>query len=179
MSAIFFAALLYLPQFMSKQLGYSAVGSGAGLLPMMGVFAVTSFIAGPLYERLGPKVIVSAGAACLAARDLPRCRASTTETAYRDLVAGHGRARHRRRAVLLVGHDGGGDGARGQSRRALPAAIIYMFQIAGGSIGLGLNTAIVVTAASLSDGIRAAFVVDAILGGDRPSRLTCFCRRHG
>ncbi len=35
-SAIFFAALLYLPQFMSKNLGFTAMGSGAGLLPMMG-----------------------------------------------------------------------------------------------------------------------------------------------
>jgi EmrB/QacA subfamily drug resistance transporter len=51
MSAIFFAALLYLPQFMSKELGYSAIGAGAGLLPMMGMFALTSFIAGPLYAR--------------------------------------------------------------------------------------------------------------------------------
>ena len=67
MSAIFFAALLYLPQFMTKHLGYSAIGSGAGLLPMMGIFAVTSFIAGPLYDRLGAKIVVSAGAAFLAA----------------------------------------------------------------------------------------------------------------
>ena len=29
-SAIFFSALLYLPQFMAKQLGFSAVGAGAG-----------------------------------------------------------------------------------------------------------------------------------------------------
>ena len=67
MSAIFFAALLYLPQFMTKQLNYSAVGSGAGLLPMMGTFALVSFVAGPLYERLGAKIVVSAGAAFLAA----------------------------------------------------------------------------------------------------------------
>jgi hypothetical protein len=40
-----------------------------------------------------------------------------------------------------------------------------MFQIAGGSIGLGLNTAIVVSAASLGAGIRSAFVFDAILAG--------------
>jgi hypothetical protein len=33
MSAIFFAALLYLPQFMEKELGFSAVEAGAGLLP--------------------------------------------------------------------------------------------------------------------------------------------------
>ena len=66
MSAIFFASLLYLPQFMTKVLGYSALRSGAGLLPLMGVFALTSFTAGPLYTRLRPKVIVSLGAAFLA-----------------------------------------------------------------------------------------------------------------
>ena len=32
---------------------------------MMAVFAVTSFVAGGLYARLGPKLIVSAGAVCL------------------------------------------------------------------------------------------------------------------
>jgi len=47
-SAIFFAALRYLPQFMPKVLGFNAVSSGAGLLPMMGTFMVTSFIAGRL-----------------------------------------------------------------------------------------------------------------------------------
>jgi len=62
MSAIFFAALLYLPQFMEKVLKFSAVESGAGLLPMMGTFAVTSFVAGRLYARLGPKVSVTGGA---------------------------------------------------------------------------------------------------------------------
>src|SRR5438874_11363561 len=41
MSAIFFASLLYLPQFMTKVLGCSALGSGARLLPLMGVFAIT------------------------------------------------------------------------------------------------------------------------------------------
>ena len=40
MSAIFFAALLYLPQFMQKILGWDPLEAGAGLLPMMGVFAV-------------------------------------------------------------------------------------------------------------------------------------------
>ena len=49
------------------------------------------------------------------------------------------------------------------SRASLAGGIVYMFQIAGGSIGLGLNTALVVTAGSLVDGIRRAFFVDAIL----------------
>jgi MFS family permease len=47
------------------------------------------------------------------------------------------------------------------SRASLAGAIIYMFQIAGGAVGLGLNTALVVTAPSLVDGIRVAFLVDA------------------
>ena len=38
-----------------------------------------------------------------------------------------------------------------------------MFQIAGRSIGLGLNTAIVATAPTLVRGIRTAFFVDAVL----------------
>ena len=35
MSATFFAALLYLPQFMQKILGYTPFEAGLGLLPMM------------------------------------------------------------------------------------------------------------------------------------------------
>jgi hypothetical protein len=42
MSAIFFAALLYLPQYMEVVLHYSAIRSGAGLLPMMAVFFSTA-----------------------------------------------------------------------------------------------------------------------------------------
>ena len=55
MSAVFFAALLFLPQFFQKILGDNPLEAGAGLLPMMVVFAVTSFVAGGLYERLGAK----------------------------------------------------------------------------------------------------------------------------
>lgn len=55
MSPTFFVALVYLPEFMQKILGYSPVEAGLGLLPMMGVFALVSFVSGPLYERLGPR----------------------------------------------------------------------------------------------------------------------------
>jgi hypothetical protein len=50
-----------------------------------------------------------------------------------------------------------------KSKSSLAGAIIYMAQIAGGSIGLGLNTALVVTAPSLPEGIAIAFKVDAAL----------------
>jgi MFS family permease len=50
-----------------------------------------------------------------------------------------------------------------ESRASLAGGIVYMFQIAGGSVGLGLNTAIVATADSLPEGIETAFRVDAAL----------------
>src|SRR3954447_19602401 len=51
MSAVFFAAMLYLPQLMINVLGYSPIGAGAGMLPMMATFAAVSFAAGNLYNR--------------------------------------------------------------------------------------------------------------------------------
>jgi len=161
MSAIFFAALLYLPQYMEVVLHYSAIRSGAGLLPMMGVFAVTSFVAGGLYGRLGPRVAVSAGAALLAI-GIFLLSFLGGSASYWALVPGM--------CVL-----GAGVGlfyssvttaavtALDPARSSLAGGIVYMCQIAGGAIGLGLNTAIVLSAATLSEGIRLAFRVDAIL----------------
>jgi EmrB/QacA subfamily drug resistance transporter len=161
MSAIFFAALLYLPQFMAKVLNYSAVGAGAGLLPMMGTFAIVSFVAGPLYERLGAKIVVSAGAIFLMLGIFLLSFTGETTT-YDDLIPGM--------AVLGVGVGlfyssitTAAITALDPSRASLAGGIVYMFQIAGGSIGLGLNTAIVVTAASLTGGISTAFLMDAML----------------
>jgi EmrB/QacA subfamily drug resistance transporter len=161
MSAIFFAALLYLPQFMTKVLGYSAMTSGAGLLPMMGTFAIVSFVAGPLYERFGPKLVVSAGALFLTV-GIYLLSLLSEATPYSGLIPGM--------AILGVGVGlfyssitTAAITALDPSRASLAGGIIYMFQIAGGSIGLGLNTALVVTAASLAEGINIAFLVDAIL----------------
>jgi EmrB/QacA subfamily drug resistance transporter len=159
MSAIFFASLLYLPQFMSKVLGFSAVRSGAGLLPMMVLFAVTSFVAGALYQRLGAKLIVSLGAACLAVGIF---MLSFLDDSYRSIVPG----------MIVLGIGVGlfyssittaAVTALDPSRSSLAGGIVYMCQIAGGAIGLGINTAIVVSAGNLTDGISTAFRVDALL----------------
>jgi EmrB/QacA subfamily drug resistance transporter len=140
MSAIFFAALLYLPQFMQKILGYSPLKSGAGLLPMMGLFALTSFIAGPLYSKLGPKLIVSLGAAAIAI-GMFLLSLLGKSAGYGSLVVG----------MLILGIGIGlfyssittaAVTALDAARAALAGGIIYMFQIAGGSIGLGLNTTV-------------------------------------
>src|SRR5206468_1763406 len=161
MSALFFAALLYLPQFMTKLLRFSAAASGAGLLPMMGVFALTSFVAGPLYERAGPKLMVSSGAAFLAAGIFLLSRVDAT-TSFDGLVPG----------MVVLGIGVGlfyasvttaAVTAVDASRSSLAGGIVYMFQVAGGSIGLGLNTAIAQTADTLVSGISRAFAVDGVL----------------
>ena len=161
MSAIFFAALLYLPQFMQKQLGYSPLKAGAGLLPMMGTFAAMSFASGPLYSRLGPKRIVSIGAALLAAGIFMLSRLDAG-TDFVELVPG----------MVVLGLGVGtfyssittaGVTALDEARASLAGGIIYMCQIAGGAVGLGLNTALVATADTPVEGIRTAFVVDAVL----------------
>ena len=161
MSAIFFAALLYLPQFMQQQLGFSALASGAGLLPLMGAFAVTSFVAGSLYNRLGPKISVSAGAALLAI-GIFWLSGLSGSSIYSSLVAG----------MLVLGAGVGlfyssittaAVTALDPSQSSLAGGIVYMCQIAGGAVGLGLNTAIVLASTTLPDGIQVAFRVDAVL----------------
>ncbi|HUU25063.1 MAG TPA: MFS transporter, partial [Methyloceanibacter sp.] len=152
---------LYLPQFMFKVLNFSAIESGAGLLPMMGTFAVTSFVAGRFYERLGPKFSVTLGAVLLAT-GMFLLSAIDPMTVYDQLIFG----------MVVLGIGVGlfyssittaAITALDPSRASLAGAIVYMCQIAGGSIGLGLNTAIVVSASSLAEGIHTAFLVDGAM----------------
>jgi EmrB/QacA subfamily drug resistance transporter len=163
MSAIFFSALVYLPQFMSKELGFSAVESGAGLLPLMAVFAVTSFVAGGLYDRLGSRTTVCAGALFLGLGILVLSFLDA-DSSYWSLVPG----------MVIMGVGVGlfysaitttAVTALDPSRSSLAGGIVYMCQIAGGAVGLGLNTAIIASASSLPAGISAAFTVDAVLAG--------------
>ena len=160
-SAVFFAALLYLPQLMTRVLGYSALQSGAGLLPMMATFAAVSFASGPLYERFHAKVVVSCGAAAIAAGIFVLSIADRGSS-YLLLVPG----------MLVLGIGIGlfyaavttaAVTALDPSRTSLAGGIVYMFQIAGGSIGLGVNTAIVLAGSSLAAGIQTAFRVDTVL----------------
>jgi EmrB/QacA subfamily drug resistance transporter len=161
MSALFFSALLYLPQFMEKTLGYSALRAGAGLLPLMGVFAIASFLAGSLYDRLGGRLVVAAGAVCLGIGML-LLSVVDVDVDYLATVPG----------MIVLGLGVGlfysaitttAVTALDPSRSSLAGGIVYMCQIAGGAIGLGLNTAIVASGSSLTDGIALAFRIDAVL----------------
>jgi EmrB/QacA subfamily drug resistance transporter len=160
MSATFFASLLYLPQFMEKQLGYSPLEAGVGILPFLGTFAVVSFIAGPLYERLGAKRLGAFGAACITIAPFLFSQVDVG-SGYDSLIVGM--------VVLGLGIGSfyptattAGVTSVDDSQTSLAGGIVYMFQIAGGSIGLGLTTT--VFSASIppfADGIRAAFRLDA------------------
>jgi EmrB/QacA subfamily drug resistance transporter len=161
MSATFFAALLYLPQFMQHQLGYSPLEAGLGMLPFLAVFALVSFIAGPLYNRLGAKVLAATGAACIAIAPLLFSLVDSG-SGYESLIAGM--------VVLGIGIGSfyptattAGVTSVDESQTSLAGGIVYMFQIAGGSIGLGLTTAVFSAQSSFVDGIQAAFRLDAAL----------------
>jgi EmrB/QacA subfamily drug resistance transporter len=136
----FFAALLYPPQFMQKFLGYTPIQAGLGMLPMMAVFAAVSFGAAQLYERFGARLTVAVGAAGFALGPL-LLSLVTPNSDYPALVPGM--------AVLGVGLGlfapsvtTAGVTAVDPSRTSLAGGLIYMFQIAGGSVGLGLTTTV-------------------------------------
>jgi EmrB/QacA subfamily drug resistance transporter len=162
MSATFFAALLYLPQFMQEQLGYSPLEAGVGILPFLATFALVSFIAGPLYDRVGAKRLAAFGAACITIAPFLFSQVDV-DSGYDSLIVGM--------VVLGIGIGSfyptattAGVTSVDESQTSLAGGIIYMFQIAGGSIGLGLTTTVFSSAIPpFADGIEAAFRLDASL----------------
>jgi predicted MFS family arabinose efflux permease len=160
MSATFFAALLYLPQFMQKHLGYTPLEAGVGMLPFLATFALVSFVAGPLYNRLGAKPLAILGAACITVA--PFLFSLVDESSgYGSLVLGM--------VILGIGIGSfyptattAGVTSVDESQTSLAGGIVYMFQIAGGSIGLGLTTTVFSAAVPpFVDGVAAGFRLDA------------------
>jgi EmrB/QacA subfamily drug resistance transporter len=162
MAATFFAALLYLPQFMQKQLGYLALEAGVGMLPFLAVFALSSFAAGPLYDRLGAKKLAVIGAALITLGPFLLSFLDQS-SGYAALIPG----------MVVLGIGAGsfiptattaGVTSVDESQTSLAGGIVYMFQIAGGSIGLGLTTTVFSAAIPpFADGVQAAFRLDAAL----------------
>lgn len=141
LSAVFFSVVLYAPQFFVKILDYTAVQAGLGMLPMMVSFALTSFIAGPLYNRVGMRLAVGAGAATIAAGMVLLAIMVGPGAGVGSFVPG----------LLVVGIGCGmflpstttaAVTALSEARSSLAGGVVYMFQIAGGAVGLGLATTI-------------------------------------
>lgn len=158
MSATFFAILLYAPQIMQKLMGFSALQAGVGFLPFMATFSLMSFAAGPLYEKLGGKILLCVGAACLPVGVLLLSFVGE-DSGYGAMVPG----------FLVAGMGVGlfystvttvAVTALDRSRASLAGGVIYMFQVAGGSIGLGLTTT-VFTATALAH-VRSEGIADRL-----------------
>jgi EmrB/QacA subfamily drug resistance transporter len=139
-SAVFFTALLYIPLFMVNVLGYSPLQAGLGMLPWMAGFAVVSFISGNLYKRLGAKLIISLGglALCVAPFLFSLIGGNS---GYSELLPG----------MLCMGIGVGmfysstttaAVTALDSSRSSLASGVLYMFQIVGGTVGLGVATTV-------------------------------------
>src|SRR5262249_27243585 len=114
-----------------------------------------------LYAKMGPKAIVCAGAAFLAV-GMYLLSFLQADSPYSALVPG----------MVILGVGVGvfyssvttaAVTALDPARAGVAGGSAYTFQIGGGSIGLGLNTAIVATAPVLAAGVRNAFRVDAAL----------------
>ena len=136
----FFTLLVYMPQFMQKLLGFSPLKAGVGLLPMMAVFGAVSFVAGTLYERLGARLSISGGAGLMAI--------GLFVVSFADASSGYGLLAG---GMTVFGIGVGlffssattaGVTALDPAHASLAGGVLYMCQIAGSSIGLGLMTAI-------------------------------------
>ena len=139
LSAVFFSVVLYIPQFLEKILDYSVLEAGAGMLPMMAFFALTSFIAGPLYNRIGMRVVVGVGTGMIFAGMLLLGLLMSPTSGLGSLIPG----------LIVLGIGVGlfypsittaAVTALDASRASLAGGIVYMFQIAGGAVGLGAAT---------------------------------------
>jgi MFS family permease len=110
------------------------------MLPMLALFAVVAFIAGRLYDRLGGRRVIIAGTALLAAGPLV-VSFFGPDSGFAALVPG----------LALTGIGAGlfypsittaAVTMLVAARSSLAGGITYMFQIAGGAMGLGLCTAL-------------------------------------
>ena len=136
----FVASLFYLPQIMQKLLEYSTLKAGLGMLPMMVLFTLISFASGTISDKLGAKVTIAAGAFFIALGPALLYFVGA-DSGYRALVPG----------MIAIGIGLGlfyspattaGVTALPESQSSLAGGIVYMFQIAGGAIGLGLTTTV-------------------------------------
>jgi EmrB/QacA subfamily drug resistance transporter len=167
-SGTWFAILIYGPQFMQKVLGFSALGSGVGFLPLMFVYTLTSFAAGPLYNKVGGRVPLLVGAACLSlgALLLSLLQAGSAYAAMIPglvvLGVGVGLFYSTLTTVAITSLD--------PARSSVGGGLLFMFQLVGGAIGVILTTTVFSAAGedhsgadAFVDGLHAGLRLDAAL----------------
>ncbi|MCO1334414.1 MFS transporter [Microbulbifer sp. OS29] len=160
-SVVFLSAILYVPQFLANYRGYSAVQAGLSLVPLMVISGVVSFISGRFYETLGPKILVSVGILGMST-GMFMLSHLTEDTGFLQMCPGL--------VVLGIGiglfnpsSTTAGITVVESHRASLAGAILYMFKIGGGAVGLGMNATIIAFAPDVPSGIDRAFTVNAYL----------------
>lgn len=177
----FFSILLFIPQYLEKFYGYTPVDSGAALVPMLLVFALTAPVSGTVYNRLGPRLSIFTGMALLCVGTV-LILLFGFGISYAGMVPG----------LVLFGIGVGFSipsittaavGAVDEARASLAGGIIYMFELAGGALGLAVITTIFTdavrkdVAVKLSElgfnltGSQKADLLDFILGSGSRERL--------
>lgn len=157
MATVFFAAVFYLPQFFQKLLDDGTLAAGLMLIPFVGVFAATSFSQNSLVARIGAKAVTSIGAACLFLGPLLIILVVDDSSGYGSVIPG----------MVVLGVGVGlfyssvttiGLTAVEPSRSSLAGGLLYMFQIAGGGVGLALATTVFlsVSSADIDDAATSA-----------------------
>lgn len=161
-SATFFSVLFYLPRYMQLDFGYSALESGLGMLPFIAVFAVVSYLSGPLFERIGAKRTTGWGAATILIGIAAIAAGVSTDGTLTGIVPGM--------VVLGVGVGlfypaitTAAITSVDDSQSSLAGGTLYMFQIAGGSVGLAMTTTVFAAQSGLVPGLRAGFGFNALM----------------
>jgi EmrB/QacA subfamily drug resistance transporter len=172
LSATFYSMVLYLPQFMQKLLGFGPLKAGAGLLPMMVTFSVVSFAGAPLYARVGAKKMVVTGAFFYLVAgfllSLPGVDSPYLALVPGMIVGGLGLG------IFLSSNTTAAVTSVDEEHASLASGLVFMFQTAGGSLGLGLTTAVFTASAQstvhadkLADGLSQVqeHAVNGVLAG--------------
>ena len=143
-----FAVFLFLTYYMQASLGYSAIQSGAGFLPMMGVLIITSAVVSTkLVTRVSPKLLIPLGMALAAV--------GMVLLTFLDLTSGY--VSHILPGLLVLGVGLGLVFATGfglatlgvqASDSGVASATVNTMQQVGGSVGTALLNTIAATAAT-------------------------------
>jgi EmrB/QacA subfamily drug resistance transporter len=166
LSGAFFATMLYAPQYMEKILGFSALGAGVSLLPMMLSFSLSAFSSGPLYNRFGGRPLLVFGAICIPLGVFLLSLVSPTST-YVATVPG----------LVLIGVGSGGFFSTvtnaaltsiDPSRTGVGSGLTFMFQLVAGAVGVGIATTVFTSASR----VHGAAATDFVAGLHAALRVT-------
>lgn len=165
----FFSILLFIPQYLEKFHGYTPVYSGAGLVPMLLTFALTAPVSGTIYNRLGPRWSIFTGMVMLLVGTVLILLLGFRGS-YAGMVPG----------LIIFGIGVGFSipsittaavGAVKEARASLAGGIIYMFELAGGALGLAVITTIFTDAVRKGIDVRLAGLGFELTGGQKADLL--------